>query len=106
MESNEIDVESPSPVDPGTDQQCGMDHVLEILTSHNHALILVGCSALRWMGSAGPMTSSCDLLIRNDTLMSIASSLVETGQWELHSPDPQTLEKPFASVECDADLVL
>lgn len=68
--------------------------------------MLVGCSGQRWMGSAGMMISSCDLLVRKSALESVASNLVETGHWEFHNPGPQIPGEPFPSVECDADLVL
>ncbi|KAF1358126.1 hypothetical protein EJ07DRAFT_157130 [Lizonia empirigonia] len=106
MESKELDIESPFPLQPGTAYQGSMDHVHEILASHSHPLILVGCSAHRWMGSAGPITSSCDLLVRNSALESVASNLVETGHWEFHNPDPEIPGNVFPSLKCDADLVL
>jgi hypothetical protein len=106
MESNEPNNEIPLPIQPGTAHQGSMDHVIEILESHGHPLILVGCSAQRWMGSAGTMTSSCDLLARNSALWSVASNLVETGHWEFHNPGPQIPGQSFPSLECDADLVL
>lgn len=106
MDSNELNNESPFPIQRGTAHEGSMDHILEILASHSHPLILVGCSAQRWMGSAGTMTSSCDLIVRDSALESIASKIVETGNWEFHNPGPHIPGKPIPSVECDADRVL
>ncbi|KAH7555232.1 hypothetical protein BM1_06855 [Bipolaris maydis] len=85
-----------------------MDHVLEILAVHSHPLILAGWSAQRWMGSAGLMDTSCDILVRDSALKSVASDLVETGHWEVHQPSPPMPREPFpcSDRESDADFVL
>jgi hypothetical protein len=58
------------------------------------------------MGFLGAMSSTCDLLVRNSTLKSIAWYLVEIGHWEPYDPGSHTSGKPLPSVDCDADLVL
>ncbi|KAF2442007.1 hypothetical protein P171DRAFT_327385, partial [Karstenula rhodostoma CBS 690.94] len=60
----------------------GMDHVLDILRSHQHPCIILGCNAHRWMGSTGMCSRTCDMLIRDYQLESIAAKLVETNRWE------------------------
>jgi hypothetical protein len=58
------------------------------------------------MGSAGMMNDTCDLLVRNSALESIASNLVETGHWEVHTPGPEELVPTSPLDKTDADLVL
>jgi hypothetical protein len=89
-------------------QEANLDHVIDILAYYDHPMILVGRAAHRWMGSAGARTSSCDLLIRNNELEKIASSLVETGQWVFHDTDAQNDKhsSPLNSEECWGDVVL
>jgi hypothetical protein len=86
--------------------QGSMDHVAEILASHDHPFILVGRSTPRWMGYEGMIDSVCDILIRNSVLVNVASNLVETGHWRFHDPGPYTHLDPDAYTECEADLVL
>ncbi|XPS73927.1 hypothetical protein M3J09_006057 [Ascochyta lentis] len=106
MDSNELDFESPPSMQSGIVLQGGMDHVLDMLASHDHPLTLIACSAQRWMVSAGTTINSCDLLARNDTPESIASELVETRHWEFRDPGTQVPEEPYPSVKYDANLVL
>lgn len=86
--SDEPDIEYLFLLEPGTAYKGSMDHVLEILASYNHPLMLVGCSAQRWMGSAGAMNDSCDLLLRDTALENVASDPVDTGNWESHVSSP------------------
>jgi hypothetical protein len=59
-----------------------MDHVVDIMASHNHPVILVGSSAQRWMGSAGGLTRICDLLTKDSALQSIGTALIQSGHWK------------------------
>jgi hypothetical protein len=67
-----------------------MNHVVDIITSHNHPVVLVGSSAQRWMGSAGCLTTVCDLLIKDSALQSIGAALVQSGHWRRASPPSQS----------------
>jgi hypothetical protein len=70
-----------------------MDHVVDIITSHNHPVVLVGSSAQRWMGSAGCLSTVCDLLIKDSALQSISTALVQSGHWRR---EPSELDKSGA----------
>jgi hypothetical protein len=59
-----------------------MDHVVDIMASHNHPVVLVGSSAQRWMGSAGGLTRICDLLTKDSALQSIGTALIQSGHWK------------------------
>lgn len=88
-----------------------MDHVLDILLSYQHPCIILGCNGHRWMGSAGMRTRTCDMLIRDHQLKSIATDLIEASRWErvtdCPSPesDTQLLFKDLKSGD-DADIIL
>jgi hypothetical protein len=83
-----------------------MDHVFEIMASHNHPVIMVGRSAHRWMGALGFLVTNCDFLIRNSALESIASSLVRTGHWEVHEIGLDATVHPLPPDNNTTDLVL
>jgi hypothetical protein len=89
-----------------TSPKGSLDHVLDVLASHHHPFLLVGCAAQRWMGSLGNMTNVCEILIRDSALKAIASDLLATGRWENNSPDPNAAYGHDAISKCDADLVL
>jgi hypothetical protein len=63
-------------------QEGSLDHVLDVLVSHDRPFLLVGCAAQRWMGSNGTMTDVCEIVIRNDALSAITLDLLATGEWE------------------------
>jgi len=67
-----------------------MDHIVDIMASHHHPVVLVGSSAQRWMGSAGCLTPICDLLIKDSALQSISTALVQSGHWRRTSPPSQS----------------
>lgn len=108
MSSDELAVKSPCVLVPEIAFQGTMDHIFEVLASHNHPFILIGCSAQRWMGSAGAMIDSCDLLVRDGALKSVASSLVKTTHWEIVDSVPKTHQERFPCIDWqpDADIVL
>jgi hypothetical protein len=53
----------------------------KILRGHDHPFTIVGQAAHRWMGCGGCVDEALDLLLRDHQLASIASSLVQSGQW-------------------------
>jgi hypothetical protein len=67
-----------------------MDHVVDIMASHRHPVVLVGYNAQRWMGSAGCLTPICDLLIKDSAIQSISTALVQSGHWRRASPPPKS----------------
>ncbi|KAH6616793.1 hypothetical protein C7974DRAFT_442602 [Boeremia exigua] len=66
-----------------------MDHIVDIMVSHHHPVVLVGSSAQRWMGSAGALSRICDLLIKNSGLQSIGKALIQSGHWKKANPKEQ-----------------
>lgn len=66
-----------------------MDHIVDIMASHHHPVVLVGSSAQRWMGSAGCLTLIYELLIKDSALQSISTALVQSGHWLRTSPPSQ-----------------
>jgi hypothetical protein len=89
-----------------TTQEGSLDHVLDVLISHDHPFLLIGCAAQRWMGSNGTMKNVCEILIRNNDMDTIASDLVATGQWEVNKPEPEASHGHDPIDKCDSDLVL
>lgn len=63
-----------------------MDHIVDIMASHHHPVVLVGSSAQRWMGSAGCLTLICELLIKDSALQSISTALIQSGHWRRANP--------------------
>jgi hypothetical protein len=84
--------------------KCTMDHIVDIMASHNHPVVMVGSSAQRWMGSAGALSRICDLLIKDSALQSIGTALIQSGHWRNASPKEQSdLDQ---QPEFEADLFL
>jgi hypothetical protein len=106
MYSSVLDIEDLFPSKREIAHEGSMYHVLEVLASHSHPFMLVGCSAQRWMGSAGMLTNGFDMLVRNNALESIALDLDKTGHWEFHDPGPHTPWESFPPTKRDADLLL
>ncbi|CAE6996187.1 hypothetical protein CFE70_000260 [Pyrenophora teres f. teres 0-1] len=86
-------------------QEGDLDHVLSILAIHNHPFILIGLTAQRWMGAAGNLTNTCDILIRDNSLEQIATSLISSSHWTLHDPGADEFSW-YPRAECDADIFL
>ena len=63
-----------------------MDHIVDIIASHDHPVIVVGTNAQCWMGSNGCLWRICDLLIKDSALQSIGAALVQSGHWRRASP--------------------
>lgn len=83
-----------------------MDHVLDILESYQHPCIIIGRNAHRWMGSAGMCSSTCDMLVRDYQLQSMAADLIKTGRWERINEGPFPYSDTHPDSENDADVVL
>ncbi|KAF1828454.1 hypothetical protein BDW02DRAFT_593240 [Decorospora gaudefroyi] len=106
MDRTEAETANPLVLQSVATLKGSLDHVLDVLASHHHPFLLVGCAAQRWMGSLGTMTDICEILIRDNMLNAIGSDLLATGIWKIDEPDP---ERPFGHdrvSKCDADLVL
>ena len=81
-----------------------MDHIVDVMASHDHPVVLVGSSAQRWMGSAGAMSPICDLLTKDSALRSIGAALIQSGHWMNDSPKEQSGLDEIP--EFEADLIL
>ena len=106
MDRNETETTGCIAPKPVASEQGSLDHVLDVLTSHQHPFLLVGCAAQRWMGSAGTMTDVCEILIRHNTLKAVASDLLATSRWTLNEQDPEDIWGNDPVSNCDADIVL
>jgi hypothetical protein len=87
-------------------QEGSLDHILDVLASHDHPFILIGPAAQRWMGSNGTMTDICEVLIKTNAVHTIASDLAATRKWEVHASERRTSHSHDPISMCDADLVL
>jgi hypothetical protein len=106
MHTEHVYSEVPPPHKPNTALIGSMDHVLDILSSHHHPMILVGMAASRWMGSNVILPSACDLLIRDDEIDSVTSALIRSGHWNLQISEPQDFWTQHYSIHRDADVLL
>ncbi|KAF8800289.1 hypothetical protein BYT27DRAFT_7236138 [Phlegmacium glaucopus] len=59
-----------------------LNDVFDVLDAHQHPCIVMGRSALLWMGAAVLQSSHFDLLIRNSQIAAIAEDIQRTGNWE------------------------
>ncbi|KIL65501.1 hypothetical protein M378DRAFT_162123 [Amanita muscaria Koide BX008] len=59
-----------------------LDDVFDVLDLHQHPCIVLGRSALLWMGADVLPSSNFDLLIRNSQIAAIAEDIPRTGNWE------------------------
>jgi hypothetical protein len=78
-----------------------MDHIVDIMVSHDHPVVLVGSSAQRWMGSAGAMSRICDLLTKDSALQNIGTALIQSGHWRNASPKEQSGLDELPEFEAD-----
>lgn len=106
MSLNERSSQSSSQIQQSNAQEGSLDHVLSVLAIHNHPFILVGLTAQRWMGSAGNLTNTCDILIRDNSIDRIATSLISTNHWVLYEPGADEVDSWCAGAEFEADIVL
>jgi len=73
----------PDPQDLMVEPQDGyLDDVFDVLDAHQHPCIVMGRSALLWMGVPVSQSSYFDLLIRNSQISAIAEVIQRTGSWE------------------------
>ena len=106
MERNETEPGGYIAPKPVATEKGSLDHVLDVLASHRHPFLLVGCAAQRWIGSAGTMTDVHEILIRQNTLKAVASDLLATERWEINERDPEDIFGNDPVMNCDADIVL